>query len=49
MINRVLKSHAQEDAELLTDADILEIEESIKDIKKGKFKTLEQMKAKYDL
>ena len=49
MINRVLQSQAEEDSELLTDADILEIEESIRDIKKGKFKTLEQMKAKYDL
>ncbi len=49
MINRVLKSQMEEDAELLTDKDILEIEQSIKDIKKGKFKTLEQMKAKYNL
>ncbi|NQV39328.1 MAG: hypothetical protein HQ505_02110 [Nitrosopumilus sp.] len=49
MINRILKSQSEEDAELLTGADILEIEQSIKDIKKGKFKTLEQMKAKYDL
>ncbi len=49
MINRILKSQADEDAELLTDKDILEIEESIKNIKKGKFKTLEQMKAKYGL
>ncbi len=49
MINRILKSQADEDVELLTDKDILEIEQSIKNIKKGKFKTLEQMKAKYDL
>jgi len=49
MINRILKSQAEEDAELLTKEDILEIEQSIKDIKKGKFKTLEQMKAKYGL
>lgn len=49
MINRVLKSQADEDAELLTDKDILEIEQSIKDVKKGKFKTLEQMKTKYGL
>jgi len=49
MINRVLRSQSEEDAELLTDADILEIEQSIKDIKKGKFKTLEQMKTKYGL
>ena len=49
MINRILKSQAEEDAELLTKEDILEMEQSIKDIKKGKFKTLEQMKAKYGL
>lgn len=49
MINRVLKSHVEDDAELLTDADILKIEQSIKNIKKGKFKTPKQMKAKYDL
>ena len=49
MINRILKSQAEEDAELLTKEDILEIEQSIKDIKKGKFKTLEQMKTKYGL
>ena len=48
MINRVLKSQAEKDAKL-TDVDILEIRQSIKDIKKGKFKTLEQMKAKYNL
>ena len=49
MINRILKSHAQEDVKLLTKEDISEIEQSVKDIKKGKFKTLEQMKTKYDL
>jgi len=47
MINRS-KSQDEEDAEL-TDADILEIEQSIKDIRNGKFKTLKQMKAKYGL
>ena len=49
MINRILKSQAEEDAELLTAEDISEIEQSVKDIKKGKFKTLEQMKTKYGL
>lgn len=49
MINRILKSQEEEDAELLTKEDILEIEQSIKDIKKGKFKTLKQMKTKYGL
>jgi len=49
MINRILKSQSDEDEELLTKEDILEIEQSIKDIKKGKFKTMKQMKAKYGL
>ena len=49
MINRILKSQTLEDVELLTDEDILDIEQSIKDIKKGKFKTLDQMKTKYGL
>ena len=49
MINRILKHEAEEDAELLTKEDILKMEQSIKDIKKGKFKTLEQMKTKYGL
>jgi hypothetical protein len=49
MINRILKSQVEEDAELLTPEDILEIEQSIRDIKKGKFKTLKQMKTKYGL
>lgn len=47
MINRILKS--KEDARLLTSKDMLEIKQSIRDIKKGKFKTLQQMKAKYGL
>ena len=46
MINRILKSQSDEDEELLTKEDILEIEQSIKDIKKGKFSTMEQMKTK---
>ena len=49
MINRILKSKAEEDADLLTKEDILEIKASIDDIEQGRFKTQDQMKAKYGL
>ena len=49
MINRILKSQAEEDHELLTRKDILDIKKSISKIKQGKFKTLTQMKIKYKL
>lgn len=49
MINRILKSQAEEDHELLTRKDILDIKKSISKIKQGKFKTLKQMKTKYKL
>ena len=49
MINRILKSQAEEDHELLTRKDILDIKKSISKIKQGKFKTLTQMKTKYKL
>ena len=49
MINRILKSQAEEDLELLTRQDILDINKSISEMKQGKFKTLKQMKTKYKL
>jgi len=49
MINRILKSQSDEDEELLTREDVLEMEQSVKDVKKGRFKTMKQMKAKYGL
>lgn len=49
MINRILKSQAEEDHELLTRKDILDIKKSISEMKQGKFKTLKQMKTKYKL
>ena len=49
MINRILKSQAEEDFELLTRKNILDIKKSISKIKQGKFKTLKQMKTKYKL
>ena len=49
MINRILKSQAEEDHELLTKQDILDIKKSISEMEQGKFKTLTQMKTKYKL
>ncbi len=49
MINRILKSQTEEDLELLTRQDILDIEKSIFEVQQGKFKTLKQMKIKYKL
>ena len=48
MINRILKSLA-EDADLLTEKDLLEIEKSLQEIKKGKFITHKELKKKYGL
>ena len=48
MINRILKSFL-EDADLLTDKDLLEIEKSLQEIKKGKFITHKELKKKYGL
>ena len=49
MFNRILKSQSEEDQMLLTQEDILDIKRSILEIEEGKFKTLEQMKSKYNL
>lgn len=49
MINRILKSAIEEDADLLTDKDLLEIEKSMQEIKKGRFITHKQLKKKYGL
>ena len=49
MINRILKHYAEENEALLTEEDVSEIELSVKEIKEGKFKTLEQMKTKYGM
>ncbi len=49
MINRILKSKAEEDADLLTEKDILEIKASILEIEKGDYQTQSQMKKKYGL
>ena len=49
MFNRIIKASYQEDANLLNEKDLADIEKSIKDIKKGKFMTNEQLKKKYGL
>lgn len=49
MINRILKFTIEEDADLLTDKDLLEIEKSMQEIKKGKYITHKQLKKKYGL
>ena len=46
VITRVIISSAKEDAELLTDEDVLEIEQ---DIKEGKYYTSDQIKAEFGL
>ena len=49
MINRILKSIVDEDTDLLTEKDFLEIEKSMQDIKKGKYITHKELKKKYGL
>ena len=49
MINRISKSQAEEDLELFNKQDILDIKKSISEMKHGEFKTLKQMKIKYNL
>lgn len=49
MINRILKAKSEEDAELLTTGDILEIKASVLEIEQGNFVTQAQMEKKYGL
>ena len=49
MINRILKSLVEEDTDLLTEKDFLEIEKSMQEIKKGKYITHKELKKKYGL
>ena len=49
MFNRLINALHEEDADLLTEKDLTDIEKSIQDIKKGKFMTNEQLKKKYGL
>ncbi len=49
MINRMVNTLNEDDSDLLTTKDILEIEKSIKDIKAGKYITNAQLMKKYNL
>lgn len=49
MINRMANTLNEDDSDLLTTEDVLEIEKSIKDIKAGKYITNTQLMKKYNL
>lgn len=49
MINRILKIQKEEDDELLTPENIVELEASVLEIEKGNYATQYQMKEKYGL
>ena len=49
MINRILKSKAAEDAELLTKEDLAEIKQSVLEFEQGKFYTLDEIKKEFGL
>ena len=49
MINRILKVKSEEDADLLSAEDILEIKASVLEIEQGNFMTQAQMEEKYGL
>ena len=49
MINRVLGILHEDDSELLTEADILEIKRSLQDVRSGGYVTHEKLKKKYGL
>ena len=49
MVNRLINTLNEDDSDLLTDKDISEIEQSIQDIKEGKFMTNAQLMKKHGL
>ncbi len=49
MFNRILKYVYEDDSDLLTEKDIQDIEQSIKEIKAGRFITNADLKKKYGL
>ncbi len=49
MVNRIIDTLHEDDSDLLTTGDILEIEKSIKDIKAGKYITNAQLMKKYNI
>lgn len=49
MINRMINALNEDDSELLSKKDILEIEQSVNDFKNGKYITNDDLKKKYGL
>ena len=49
MVNRMINTLHEDDSDLLTPGDILEIEKSIKDIKDGKYATNAQLMKRYNI
>ncbi len=49
MINRMINTLNEDDSDLLSKKDILEIEQSVQDIKAGKFVTNKELMKKYGL
>lgn len=49
LLIRLAVSIKENDSDLLTQEDILEIEQSVQEMKKGNYKTQAEMKAKYGL
>lgn len=49
MINRVINTLNEDNSDLLSEKDILEIEQSVQDIKAGKFVTNKDLMKKYGL
>jgi len=49
MINRMVNTLNEDDSELLSKKDISEIEQSVKDFKKGRYITNDDLKKKYSL
>ena len=49
MINRMVKTLNEDDSELLSKKDILEIQQSVNDFKNGKYITNDDLKKKYGL
>ena len=49
MVNRIINTLQEDDSDLLTAGDIVEIEKSINDIKAGRYTTNAQLMKKYSI
>ena len=47
VISRMIAVYTKDDDDLLTDDDLKQVENSLKQIKDGKYKTLKQLRQKY--